>query len=174
MKHPFRAVVAAALAAAAAFVAFGTGATTAGADVTPQADDPPPFAIEDFNYPQAAQIEADRGILLKRGDGHIVLLDACPVGTSDPDVLLLAARNQPDFSDVCFRVYGNTGHLTLELASVYGVRTGTFASEVVLSLDDGATTETYDVPPNTYAGVGETDPTVPAGEYALLEITVSR
>jgi hypothetical protein len=171
MRHPFRAAVAAALAAAAAFVAFGA---TAGADVTPQADEPPPFAIEDFTYPGAAQIQAERGFLLKRGDGHIVLLDECPVGTTDPDVLLLAARNQPNFSDVCFRVHGNTGHLTLELASVYGVRTGTFSSEVVLSLDDGATTETYDVPPNTYAGVGETDPTVPAGEYALLEITVSR
>jgi len=174
MKHPFRAAVAAAIAAAAAFVAFGTGATPAGADVTPQADDPPPFAIEDFNYPGAAQIQAERGILLKRGDGHIVLLATCPADTSDPDLLRLAARGQPGSGYVCFEVSGNTGHLTLEMPSVYGVRTGGFASEVVLSLDDGATTETYDVPANTYAGVGETDPDVPAGEYALLEITVSR
>lgn len=174
MRHPLRAAMAAALAAAAAFIAFGTGAAPAGADVTPQADGAPPFAIEDFNYPQAAQIQAERGFLLKRGDGHIVLLADCPADTTDPDLLRLAARGQPGSGYVCFRVSGNTGHLTLEMPSVYGVRTGNFASEVVLTVDDGATTETYDVPPNTYAGVGETDPTVPAGEYTLLEITVSR
>lgn len=172
MKHPFRAAVAAALAAAAAFVAFGTGATPAGADVTPRADDPPPFAIEDFNYPQAAQIQAERGILLKRGDGHIVLLATCPADTSDPDLLRIAERGQP--GHVCFDVSGNTGHLTVEMPSVYGVTTGNFSSEVVLTVDDGATTKTYDVPPNSAAGVGEADPSVPAGEYMLLEITVSR
>lgn len=172
MRHPLRAAMAAAAAAIGAFVAFG--ATQAGADVTPLADEAPPFAIEDFAYPQAAQIEAERGFLLKRGDGHIVLLAECPADTTDPDLLRLAARGQPGSGYVCFHVSGNTGHLTLELPSVYGVRTGNFTSEVVLSLDDGATTETYDVPANTYAGVGETDPTVPAGEYTLLEITVSR
>lgn len=172
MKHPFRAAAAAALAAAAAFVAFGTGATPAGADVTPLADEPPPFAIEDFNYPQAAQIQAERGFLLKRGDGHIVLLATCPADTTDPDLLRIAERGQP--GHVCFHVSGNTGHLTVEMPSVYGVSTGNFASEVVLTVDDGATTKTYDVPPNTAAGVGEADPEVPAGEYMLLEITVSR
>lgn len=170
MRHPFRAAVAAALAAAAAFVAFGTGATPAGADVTQQADEAPPFAIEDFNYPQAAQIQAERGFLLKRGDGHIVLLATCPSDTSDPDLLRIAERGQPGY--VCFRVYGKTGHLTVEMPSVYGVSTGNFASKVVLTLDDETTT--YDVPPNSSAGVGEADPDVPAGEYTLLEITVSR
>lgn len=172
MKHPFRAAAAAALAVAAAFVAVGSA--TAGADVTPRADEPPPFAIEDFDYPQAAQIQAERGFLLKRGDGHIVLLAECPADTTDPDLLRIAERGQPGSGYVCFNVTGNTGHLTVEMPSVYGVRTGNFDSEVVLSLDDGTTTETYDVPPNSYAGVGETDPNVPAGEYTLLEITVSR
>jgi hypothetical protein len=170
MKHPFRAAVAAALAVAAAIAAFGTGATPAGADVTPRADEPPPFAIEDFNYPQAAQIQAERGFLLKRGDGHIVLLATCPADTTDPDLLRIAGRGQADY--VCFHVSGKTGHLTMEMPSVYGVSTGNFASEVVLTLDGDATT--YDVPPNTAAGVGEADPTVPAGEYTLVEITVSR
>jgi hypothetical protein len=172
VKHPFRVAVGAALAAAAAFVAFGTSA--AGADVTPQADEPPPYAIEDFNYPQAAQIQAERGFLLKRGDGHIVLLATCPADTTDPDLLRIAARGQPGSGYVCFRVSGNTGHLTVEMPSVYGVRTGNFDSEVVLTPDDGATTTTYDVPPNTYEGVGETDPGGTGGEYMLLEITVSR
>lgn len=174
MKHPFRAAVAAAIAAAAALVAVGTGAGPAGADVTPQADEPPPFAIEDFNYPQAAQIQAERGFLLKRGDGHIVLLATCPADTTDPDLLRLAARGQPGTGYVCFHVSGNTGHLTVEMPSVYGVRTGNFDSEVVLTPDDGATTTTYDVPPNSYAGVGETDPEGTGGEYMLLEITVTR
>jgi hypothetical protein len=174
MKHPLRAAAAAALAAAAAFFAFGTGAAQAGADATAQADEAPPFAIEDFNYPQAAQIQAERGFLLKRGDGHIVLLAECPADTTDPDLLRLAARGQPGSGYVCFRVSGNTGHLTLEMPSVYGVRTGNFDSEVVLTPDDGTTTKTYDVPPNTFAGVGESDPTGTGGEYTLLEITVSR
>lgn len=171
MKHPWRAAMAATL---AALVAFALGSVPAGADVTPQADDLPPLAIEDFNYPQAAQIQAERGFLLKRGDGHIVLLATCPTDTTDPDLLRIAGRGQPGSGYVCFRVFGKTGHLTLEMPSVYGVNTGNFTSDVVLTPDDGATKKTYKVPPNSYAGVGEADPEGTGGEYMLLEIKVSR
>ncbi|MER6668287.1 hypothetical protein ABT256_27310 [Amycolatopsis japonica] len=170
MKHPLRAAMAATL---AALVAFAVGGAPAGADVTPQAD-LPPLAIEDFNYPQAAQIQAERGFLLKRGDGHIVLLATCPADTTDPDLLRIAERGQPGSGYVCFRVYGKTGHLTVEMPSVYGVNTGNFTTDVVLTPDDGTATKSYKVPPNTYAGVGESDPTGTGGEYTLLEIQVSR
>lgn len=171
MKHPWRAALAATLAALAG---FAIGVVPAGADVTPRADTPPPLAIEDFNYPQAAQIQAERGFLLKRGDGHIVLLATCPADTTDPDLLRIAGRGQPGSGYVCFRVSGKTGHLTVEMPSVYGVNTGNFTSEVVLTPDDGATKKTYKVPPNSFAGVGETDPDGTGGEYLLLEIKVSR
>jgi hypothetical protein len=39
------------------------------------ADGTPAYAVEDFNYPQADKILAEQGILLKRGDGHIVLAE---------------------------------------------------------------------------------------------------
>ncbi|MFI5560210.1 hypothetical protein ACIA2T_13115 [Amycolatopsis japonica] len=171
MKHPLRAAVAATL---TALVAFAVGGAPAGADVTPQADDLPPLAIEDFNYPQAAQIQAERGFLLKRGDGHIVLLATCPADTTDPDLLRIAERGQPGSGYVCFHVSGKTGHLTVEMPSVYGVDSGNFTTDVVLTPDDGTATKTYKVPPNGYAGVGESDPTGTGGEYTLVEIKVSR
>ncbi|RSN11111.1 hypothetical protein DMC63_30135 [Streptomyces sp. WAC 05977] len=171
MKHPWRAALAATLAGLAG---VAIGVVPAGADVTPQADALPPLAIEDFSYPQAAQIQAERGFLLKRGDGHIVLLATCPADSADPDLLRIAERGQPAPGYVCFRVSGKTGHLTVEMPSVYGVDTGNFTSEVVLTPDDGATKKTYKVPPNSYAGVGETDPGGTGGEYMLLEIKVSR
>jgi hypothetical protein len=39
------------------------------------AEEGPGYAIEDYGYPNADKILADRGIRLKRGDGHITLAD---------------------------------------------------------------------------------------------------
>ncbi|MDI3424356.1 hypothetical protein [Streptomyces luteolus] len=63
--------------AAAALVA-GLGTTAlaapqAAAPAAPRAAAEMPVAIEDFNYPGANKLLAERGITLKRGDGHITL-----------------------------------------------------------------------------------------------------
>src|SRR5262249_5888829 len=53
------------------------GISVAAADDPPQppADSAPPAAVEDYGYPGADHVFAEKGIRLKRGDGHILLAD---------------------------------------------------------------------------------------------------
>src|SRR3982751_1330666 len=65
--------------------AVTVGATLFGAAAGAVADDPkkagqggadePTSIVETFDYPGAEQILADRDILLKKGDGHLLLTD---------------------------------------------------------------------------------------------------
>jgi hypothetical protein len=162
--------VRAAVTAAAAATAVGVGAffavsVSAGAAVaTEVADDLPPFAVEDFNYPRAAAIEAERGFLLKRGDGHIVLAEC-----TEANVLEVFARNQPS-SRVCFRTTGNEGYLTLELPAVLGITTNDVAStDVTLTSESGERAEFTDLPRNHAEPLGESI----AGPGILVEIRFS-
>jgi hypothetical protein len=87
-----------------------TGSTDA---AKPAAADTPPPIVEDFNYPGAAQILHDRGIILLTGDGHLLLAD-CP---ANPDnVIALQSR---DKGRVCFKQNGLNGSLTMQIPNVY-------------------------------------------------------
>lgn len=154
----------AAVLGAAAIAVGGIVAPTALADVGSAgatADDLPPFAVEDFNYPGADRILEERGFLLKRGDGHIVLADC----GSEGGLLEFSVRGE---GVVCFRVTGSSGYLSLEMPSVYGVRTGdSTTTHLELSVNDEE--RTYDIPANTSAAVGEADD--PQGRpHMLVEI----
>ncbi|WP_405748246.1 hypothetical protein [Streptomyces canus] len=127
---------------------------------TTVADSAPGYAVEDFGYPQADKILAEKNILLKRGDGHITLAD-CASGTGQLEV---QAR---DKSKVCFDVKGNSGWLTLELPSVYLVRGNDYTTEVDMTV--GTEETTYDIAKNAWTPVGES--TDEQGrEFTLLEI----
>lgn len=78
---------------AVAAAALGAVAASAGLSSVGESADVPPPVVEDFSYPGAEQILANRGILLVNGDGHIQLV-ACGLaglievrtsGTSDHD-----------------------------------------------------------------------------------------
>ncbi len=130
------------------------------------ADELPPFAVEDFEYPQADQILAERGFLLKRGDGHIVLAEC---GSQD-NLLLIYARNQSDH--VCFRITGPEGHLTLELPAVFGVETNDY-DMTTLDLTVDGEQSTVEIPANTVEAIGESaDPD--RREHVLVEIRVTQ
>nr|WP_179200248.1 hypothetical protein [Streptomyces sp. NRRL B-24085] len=130
----------------------GTAATVA--------DSAPGYAVEDFGYPQADKILAEKNIVLKRGDGHITLAD-CASGKGQLEV---QAR---DRSKVCFDVKGASGWLTLELPSVYLIRGNDYATEVDMTVGTGETT--YDIAKNAWTPVGES--TDEQGrEFTLLEI----
>ncbi|MET8750872.1 hypothetical protein ABZW32_12350, partial [Streptomyces sp. NPDC004667] len=99
-----RAAGAAIAAGTLAWVAVGSGTSGAPARaeasaMTAVAEDGPGYAIEDFGYPNADKILAERGITLKRGDGHIVLAD-CGSAT---DLLEVWSRAN---EKICFRVTG--------------------------------------------------------------------
>lgn len=71
-------------------------------------------AIEDFAYPNAEQILAEKKITLKRGDGHIVLTDCA----KPYNILVESRTGQEQF---CFKFSGKQGYLTMEVAEAYGI-----------------------------------------------------
>ena len=160
--------VASALAAGAVWLA-GTAATSAtsgtSADTsTAVADEAPGYAVEDFNYPGADKILADQGITLKRGDGHITLA-TCATGTGQLEVW---ARSS---DKICFDVTGNSGYLTLEIPSVYGIKGNDYATEATMTVDTETTT--YDITQNAWTAVGESaDPE--GREFMLVELKTSK
>ncbi|MER7765139.1 hypothetical protein [Streptomyces sp. NPDC097619] len=129
----------------------------------PVAETGPGYAIEDYSYPGADKILAEQGIVLKRGDGHILLADC----KSDENLLKFLAR---DRADVCFKVTADEGFLTLEIPSVHGVRTDDSVKTHLAMTAEGDRVE-YDIPAKTWEGVGES---VDGREHVLVEIRVSK
>lgn len=149
---------------AVAIAAGGLFVPVAIADATTAetaADELPPFAVEDFNYPGADRILAERGFLLKRGDGHIVLADC----GSEGDLMEFSVRS---LGLVCFRVTGDEGYLALEMPSVFGIRTGD-STTTYLEMTVDNEERTYEIPANTPAAIGESAD--PEGRpHTLVEI----
>lgn len=139
------------------------GAALLGVATVAAADDTPPPIEEDYDYPGADKIFAERGILLKKGDGHILLTDCVPGG----DFLEVRSRNRDPF---CFRVTGSSGYLTMELSDAYLVfsdSSHTTVANYVVNGVPGSTT----VVPDGVEGIGEGSN--PAGSPVLLEIRVT-
>ncbi|MER5373867.1 hypothetical protein [Streptomyces sp. NPDC002553] len=129
----------------------------------PVAGTGPGSAVEDFGYPNADKILAEKGIVLKRGDGHIVLADCA----SGENLLRFLAR---DRADVCFKVTGDKGFLSLELKSVHGVRTAD-AKNTHLEMTAEDDRVEYDIPAKTWEGVGES---VDGRDHVLVEIRTTK
>ncbi|MFE0098898.1 hypothetical protein [Streptomyces sp. NPDC059009] len=120
--------------------------------------------VEDFNYPGADRILRDKGIVLKRGDGHLTLAEC---GSASG---LMEIYSRKDDS-ICFRTTGSSGHLTMEIPVVYGVKTSAMDADLKLSAQ-GKNTDVA-VGKNSFKPVGETaDPN--GREHLLLEIRTSK
>ncbi|HET6858707.1 MAG TPA: hypothetical protein VFH94_16660 [Streptomyces sp.] len=142
----------------------GTGAEAGAA--APVVDEAPGYAVEDFNYPQADKILAEQGITLKRGDGHITLVD-CASGTGFIEVW---ARRQ-DNKKICFKVVGNSGWLTLEIPAVHSIRGNDYTTEVDMTV--GAEKKSFDINKNAWTSVGESADEQ-GREHMLVEIKSSK
>ena len=156
--------VAAALTAGALAWAAVTGSGGASGATAPVAGEAPGYAVENFNYPQADKILAEKNILLKRGDGHITLAD-CASGTGQLEV---QAR---DKSKVCFDVKGTSGWLTLELPSVYLIHGNDYSTEADMTV--GSEQQSYDIAKNSWTPVGESADEQ-AREWTLLELRTAK
>ncbi|MEU2996174.1 hypothetical protein ABZ684_01185 [Streptomyces sp. NPDC006995] len=163
MKFITRLVATACAAATGATVwAVGAHQEVATANV---ANEAPPVAVEDFNYPGADKILAEKGIILKRGDGHIVYADCA----SETGLLEILAR---DKGKVCFRVTGNSGWLTLEIPSVYLIK-GSAEHEAQVDMTVDTEEKSFDVAKGQWTPVGES--TDEQGrEHTLIEIRTSK
>ncbi len=145
-----------------AVLAQGGADAAAGSSTESVAEAAPGYAVEDYNYPDADKILAEQNVVLKRGDGHIVLADCA----SGDNLLQFLAR---DHEDVCFRVTADEGFLTLELPAVHGVKTDDSANTHLEMTAEGDQVE-YDIPADTWKGVGES---VDGREHVLVEIRVT-
>ncbi|MEU7134159.1 hypothetical protein [Streptomyces sp. NPDC046261] len=146
--------------AGAATVAVGVS-TLSVATAAPQPgaeSEIPPYAVEDFSYPNADAIFKEKGITLRKGDGRIMLADCAT--TTDIQVMTTQSK---DFK-YCFKVTGKSGYLTLEIPSVYGVQTETHPVRATVT-PEGGTPQSVDVPKGQLKGVGEG---VPGGAPTVL------
>ncbi|MFI9103059.1 hypothetical protein ACIGXA_21305 [Streptomyces fildesensis] len=146
-----------ALIGAPALASTTSASVTAGA-----ADTAPPSAVEDFQYPNAAKILKDRNIKLLKGDGHILLLDAC--GTSPQQIKVWTGA-----SEICFQANNKTGYLTLEVPDVIRLQTGEHPISADLTAE-GAT-QTVAVAKDSAKSVGEG--TVDGAPSVLVAIRVT-
>ncbi|MFF1344239.1 hypothetical protein ACFVYT_41675 [Streptomyces sp. NPDC058290] len=154
----------AALGAAAAVAALTQTAT--GAPGALAAEEIPGYVAETFGYPNADAVLKEKGIVLKRGDGHITLAD-CGSGTG----LLQIMRRHGDTAPVCFKVTGESGFLTMEIPSVYLVMGNDYDTTVGMTV--GAEEKSFPITRNQWTPVGETtDPD--AREYMLVEIRTQK
>ena len=143
-----------AVSGALGFLAVLAGISIASADDPPQqpASVAPPAAIEDFDSPGAGRILTEKGIKLKRGDGHILLAE-CDQAAQQIRVLTVADDSVGREGTYCFKVLGKTGRLTLELPRIFMVQ----AADHPISADltaNGRTT-TVDVAKDETVSVGE-------------------
>ncbi|MFD8541401.1 hypothetical protein [Streptomyces rubrogriseus] len=154
-----------ATAAAVAWTASSSAQPSPPATAT-VADEGPGYAVEDFNYPGADKIQEEQGLVLKRGDGHIVLAEC----GSESGLMELWVRYRPEH--VCFRVTGNSGYLSVEIPAVYGIKGAADQSaDVTMTVDNEESH--YEVPAGALTNVGETaDPE--GRDHMLLEITTTK
>ncbi|MFI9585831.1 hypothetical protein ACIHCQ_29180 [Streptomyces sp. NPDC052236] len=140
--------------AAGAFAVAGAatpGSNPAQAQVRVQAaaDEAPPAAIEDFNYPGAAKILQERGLKVFRGDGRI-LVAHCD-GTANQ--IQIWSRVGDEGSQFCFQATGTSGYLTVEIPEVFALQTTD--RPISAELTAGGKTQTVSVAKDTLKDVGE-------------------
>ncbi|MEI5033375.1 hypothetical protein RB201_12445 [Streptomyces sp. S1A(2023)] len=155
-------VAAAACITAAATVAFADEAESNPA--TRLANEAPSSLVEDFNYPQADKIEEERGIVLKRGDGHIVLAEC----GSSSDLMVVYSRTT---GQTCFRTTGDVGYLSVEIPAVYGIK-GSTSHETDITLTAENSEQKVALAKAEWKGVGQS--TDPQGrDHTLIELSTS-
>ncbi|GLV84626.1 hypothetical protein Slala03_43150 [Streptomyces lavendulae subsp. lavendulae] len=148
-----------------AITAGGIGGASADSSAMKSiADEGPGYAIEDFGYPNADKILAERGITLKRGDGHILLADCA----SATDLMEVWSRAN---EKICFRVTGKTGYLTLEIPAVFAVKGNSYSAKV--DMTTGAEEKSFDVNKNAWTPVGESADEQ-GRDFMLLEIRTAK
>ncbi|WP_167364529.1 MULTISPECIES: hypothetical protein [Streptomyces] len=128
-------------------------------------DSAPGYAVENFDYPLADKILAEKKILLKRGDGHITLAD-CATGTG---LLEIMARDKAD--KICFKVVGSSGWLTLEIPAVYAIKGNDYTTAVDMTV--GTEEKSFDILKNSWTPVGEAADTE-GRDHMLVEIRSSK
>ncbi|MFF4529693.1 hypothetical protein ACFY1P_10515 [Streptomyces sp. NPDC001407] len=170
IPHARKALVTTAVATIALLAGFTTSSaaqptppqsTSTKAGVT-SGDDEMPFAVEKFEYPEAAKILNERGIKLFKGDGRITFTDCAAVHD-------LEVRSRTSQKAFCFTVKGKQGYLSLELADAFGIWTQDHPVDAKITLDGKE--KIVSAPKNDYTPFGEAGDT--RKQAVLLELRVT-
>lgn len=137
--------VSAALAITATSFSMAEADTGSAVSTVESADIPVP--MEDFNYPGASKIQAETSVVLKHGNGNLMLV-ACD---NSEDIRVLSRTGPKDF---CFDVTIKPAYLTLEIPKAYGIWTSADPVKTTITNDGGATT-VINAPANDFTGYGE-------------------
>lgn len=161
MRYGFRLVGGGVVAA----MATSTGAAVAltGEEAQQAAASPPP-AVEDHSYPGAERIEAETGIKLIGGDGHIVKVDC---GKETPLITVSSATR----GDSCYEVLGDGGWLKMEIPRVYALQGDDHNVAAYVTVN--GKTLAVDVGPGEYTPVGEGHQPPNDDPAALVELQAS-
>ncbi|MEU6059221.1 hypothetical protein [Streptomyces sp. NPDC047097] len=153
-------------------VAFAAGVgiplAVANESTVAAAADLPPYAVEDYSYPGAAQILATQGIALKKGNGRILLAE-CDASSGQIKVHTVRDSSSGRKGVYCFQATAKTGYVTLELPRVFALETADHPISAQLTAN-GSTT-TVEVAKGGFEGVGEGNEGGP--QSVLLEIRVT-
>ncbi|WP_328303223.1 hypothetical protein OG389_35225 [Streptomyces sp. NBC_00435] len=142
--------------ASASASASASGSASASAKASPSVPAKPspsssvPTTAVESAYPNSAEILANDGIKLVRGDGGITLAE-CGISTSQIRVYTYedrAAKRKPIY---CFNTGSQNGRITFELDRVFAFDTGEHPVSAVLT--SGTATTTVDVDKYSYAKV---------------------
>ncbi|TXJ84360.1 hypothetical protein E2C11_06605 [Streptomyces lavendulae] len=142
------------------FAAIASADGSAPTSPQPGASDMP-SAVETFDYPGAARIQAERKIVLKRGDGHIIL-----TGCDSAYDIKVESRTADMF--FCFKASGKQGYLAMELPDAYGIWTEDHPVQATLTAEGKETV--VNAPKNDYTPVGEAGSA--AKRSVLIELRV--
>ena len=120
--------------------------------------------VEDFSYPNAENIQANYGVVLVSGDGHILFADCNTPPVNNIGLMQVHTVDELGINHdgrICFKVIGSVGHLEMRIPAVYEIRgdgqtAGTgHPATAGLTTDDGThTTVTINPSGSTPVGVG--------------------
>lgn len=129
--------------------------------------------VEDFNHPGAAEVLANYGLKLYKGNGSIVWTETRKLGEESPCPVGVIQVNQlvgPNGAYHCFKTVGGDGYLTLEIPGTFGIRGGVETIEATANLPEGP--EQFTIPPNSSVpinpGSGSDHP-----EAVLVELRIN-
>ncbi|MBP0450581.1 trypsin-like serine protease [Kitasatospora sp. RG8] len=128
---------------------LGTAAPTAIADTVTTANSAAPQIVEDFAYPGAAQVLADKGITLTSGDGHIILTDDC----NTAQIKVWSRLPTANVGQFCFNSTAPHGFLAMSIAEVVGLQT--LAQPLTATVSADGRTDTVSLDKGDIKGVGE-------------------
>ncbi|MGI5196346.1 hypothetical protein ACQEVY_22305 [Streptomyces sp. CA-288835] len=146
-----------------AFTAYAATSAPTAVPAAEAADDLPPFAVEDFSYPNADRILAEKGLKLIKGNGRLLFTEC----DGSAGLIEVWTRQTPD-GRYCFKPDGKGGFLTLEVPDVYALQTTD--NPISADLTAAGETATVDVAKNQFKGVGEGVGDAPA---VLVELRVT-